>query len=782
MDASAFLSRVRRADWYQDQLVYVETTAPREARNGTLIFPLHPVLQNAIERHGLWPLYSHQCEAINALAHDDNVVVATPAASGKSLCYHIPVLSCILNDRRTRALYVYPTKALAQDQLRSLHDLGSGLNFQASIYDGDTPTQHRPSVKRSTQILLTNPDMLHIGILPNHRTWARFFRGLRYVVLDEAHVYRGVFGSHVANVLRRLRRLCRIYGSSPRFVLCSATIGNPGELAHRLTGLPFKVMANDGAPNGGRRFALWNPPIVDHAKSSRRSTNTEAASLFSELVSSNIRTITFARTRKVAELLYVYARDRLEERRPGLGGQIRPYRASYLPEDRRRIERDLSQGQLMGVATTNALELGIDVGRLDATVITGYPGSISSTLQQAGRSGRREEESLAILVAHNNPLDQYLMHHPEALFGRPTENALISPENPHIFQPHLLCAAYECPMTSQDAEFFGPSMSQHLERLEERGLLVHDGDKWHITPEVTYPAEEVNIRSTSAHNYLVVEEGSGVILETVEEASAFHQLHPGAIYLHQGEPYLVKRLDQASRTARVEGSDGAYYTQVQDMTDINILAARHSKTVGEVNVHLGEVEVTNHVLSYRKRMPFTEEVIGEEPIDLPPQRFNTVALWFDMPDRVLSRAGPSATLSTDSSPSDPGTGIRKGPSLAGGLHAAEHAAIGILPLFALCDRNDIGGVSTPLHPDTGRPQIFIYDGHPGGIGIAERGYEIVEELWKATWRSITECPCTDGCPSCIQSPKCGNNNSPLDKRVAAAILEELCSGTRTVPN
>ena len=759
MDASGFLNHLKRVPWYDSQIVHVEHLQPRRASSGSLRTPLDHSLQECIEKRGLWPLYSHQTEAIDALRDGHNVIVATPAASGKSLCYHLPVLDSILADKSTRALYVYPTKALAQDQLKGLGQLGEWLDFKARIFDGDTPGHERPAIKRSAQILLTNPDMLHLGILPNHGTWSRFLQGLRYVVLDESHIYRGVFGSHVANLIRRLRRLCQSYGSSPQFILSSATIANPGELAEGLTGLPFIVIDTDGAPYGGKRFAFWNPPITDEAKSTRRSTNTEAAGLLSELVSRDIRTIAFVRTRKVAELVYIYARGQLEEKRAGLGQKISPYRASYLPEDRRRIEQALFQGQLMGVAATNALELGIDVGGLDATVITGYPGSISSTWQQAGRSGRRNEESLSILVGQNNPLDQYFMNHPEALFGRPVENALISPENPYIIQPHLLCAAYELALTERDQELFGPSFAQHVEGLEKGELLRKEGKKWHLTTDVSYPAEEVNIRSTSPHSYLVVEETSGTIMERVEEASAFHQLHPGAVYLHQGEPYLVDSLDLASRTAHVVRNDGAYYTQAKDITDITIQRIHRSRVAGGVEVFLGDVQVTNHVLGFKRRKPFTEEVIGEEYMDLPPRQFNTVALWFDMPQETL----------------DAVTRARR--DLPGGLHAAEHAAIGVLPLFALCDRNDIGGVSTPMHPDTGKPQVFIYDGHPGGIGIAERGYQIIEALWGTTLRAVSECPCQDGCPSCIQSPKCGNNNHPLDKDVAIEMLKALCGET-----
>ena len=756
MDAAAFLDYLRGRPFYKDQIVYVRQIPPRQAIQGRLDSPIHPDLYRCLESGGFWPLYIHQTEAIDALARGEHVVVSTPAASGKSLCYHVPVLDAVLADRRSRAMYIYPTKALAQDQLKGLREIGEGLSFRADIFDGDTPGRDRPGIKRATQILLTNPDMLHLGILPNHRTWTRFLRGLRYVVLDESHVYRGVFGSHVANVMRRLRRLCRLYGSSPQFILCSATIANAGELARQLTGLPCTAIEVDGAPYGGKQFVFWNPPLTDANRTSRRSTNIEASTLFSELVGRGVRTIAFVRSRKAAELVYLYAREQLNQMQSAAAEKISPYRASYMPEDRRRIERALFDGDLMGVSTTNALELGIDVGSLDATVIAGYPGSIASTWQQAGRSGRRNEESLSVLVGQGNPLDQYLMNYPHTFFSKPVEHALISPQNPYILQPHLLCAAYESALGPRDEDLFGPDMSEALTRLEDEGLLNKEESTWYVSTAIGYPAESVNIRSTSSRGYLVVEERSGTILESVEEASAFHQLHPGAVYLHQGESYLVVDLDLESRIAYVASNDGSYYTQVRDMTDIEIRDVRASKESGGVRVYVGEVEVTNRVLGYRLRKPMTEELLGEEFLDLPERRFNTVALWFDVPLDVLDTVREQRM------------------DLAGGLHAAEHAAIGVLPLFALCDRNDIGGVSTPLHPDTGKPQVFIYDGHPGGIGISERGYEAVHDLWETTLRVVSQCPCQDGCPSCIQSPKCGNNNNPLDKGVAVLMLRALC--------
>ncbi|MFQ5873690.1 MAG: DEAD/DEAH box helicase, partial [Dehalococcoidia bacterium] len=599
------------------------------------------------------------------------------------------------------------------------------------------------------------PDMLHLGILPNHKSWTKFLRRLKFVIIDEAHVYRGVFGSHVANVLRRLRRLCHLHGSSPQFVLSSATIANPGQHAEALVGRPFQVISEDGSPSGGKDFIFWNPPIIDEAKSARRSANTEATLLFTHLVSQGVRTLAFARSRRLAELIYKYARDQLRLTNPGLVDCIMPYRAGYLPEERRRIEKGLFDGDLLGVCATNALELGIDIGDLDATVLTGYPGSISSAWQQAGRSGRRGHPSLSFLIGLDNPLDQYFMRHPRDFFDKSHEHALVSPSNPYILGPHLLCAAYEWPLASADEALFGEGCREQLENLSSQGLIKASRGRWYLSTEVTYPAEDINIRSTSPNTYVIVLEGSGAVLETIEEAHAFFQVHPGAVYLHQGDQYLITSLDQDAWIAYAVPTDVNYYTPTLDITDMRIAKVREQRRVGSVMAYLGWVEVSNTVIGFKRKAQVTEEIISEEALDLPPRVFETAALWFDVPEPAAKRI------------------LKLGLDLAGALHAAEHTAIGILPMFALCDRNDIGGLSTPLHPDTGRPQVFIYDGHPGGIGIAEKGYELMEELWQATLATLEECPCDGGCPSCVQSPKCGNNNEPLDKAAACILLTEL---------
>jgi DEAD/DEAH box helicase domain-containing protein len=758
MNPSAFLHHLTAQPTYAGQIAHIEHIPPRDADCAELDEPLVSNLQDCLNEHGLLPLYTHQVEAVNDARNGMNVMVSTSSASGKTLCYNIPVLQAILTEPGSHALYLFPTKALAQDQLRGLQELFCSARLKVAefaTFDGDTPQPERAEIRKRARVIVTNPDMLHIGILPNHQSWSRLLRHLRYVVVDEAHTYRGVFGSHVACVLRRLRRLCSLYGSTPQFICCSATIANPGEHAERLVGLPFTVVSNDGSPHGGKDFVFWNPPIIDEAKSVRRSANSEATNLLAELVSYNIRTLTFAHTRRLTELIYSYSRRRLAEVSPDLAKRIKPYRAGYLPQERRQIEQELFSGQLMGVVATTALELGIDIGDLGATILTGYPGSIASTWQQAGRSGRGRDESLSFLIGLDNPLDQYFMRHPDFFFQKSFENALVNPDNPYILRAHLLCAAWELPLSSHDEKFFGFALSQERAELEEQGMLRERNGRWYLSPAIAYPAQSINIRSTSRQNFALLDASTDSLLETVEASVAFSQVHPGAIYLHQGESYLVTELDLANHTAYAVPTTASYYTQAKEITDLRIMRVTSDRSYRQTKVYLGEVEVTTTVVGFRKKEQFTEEVIGEEPLDLPPHHFPTVALWFDLPPEAMARL------------------VKAQLDLAGGLHAVEHAAIAILPLFALCDRNDIGGVSTPFHPDTGRAQIFIYDAYPGGIGIAEKGFDIVTELWQATLRVIAECPCQEGCPGCIQSPKCGNNNKPLDKAAAKIILEGL---------
>ncbi len=760
MDSGAFLAYLQRLPSYKNQIVHRERIEARKARFGTLRKPLLPAVARCLRKHGFTSLYIHQAEAVNRVRAGKNVMVVTPSASGKTLCYNLPVIEALTRDPFARALYLFPTKALAQDQLRVLRE-----NFSPDLlpltafttFDGDTPQRERADIRKHARVVLSNPDMLHVGILPNHQQWSRFFRSLQFIVIDEAHVYRGVFGSHLSGIMRRLRRLCRFYGAEPQFILASATIANPQELAEKLTGLSFDLVDEDGAPHGGRDFVFWNPPLIDEKKNLRRSANSEATHLFTELLLQDVRTLTFTRTRRLTEIIYNYTRSNLRKDKPALVKRVQPYRAGYLAADRRKIERGLFTGELLGVVATNALELGVDIGGLDATIMTGYPGSVASTWQQAGRSGRSNTNALSVLIGLDNPLDQYLMAHPDYFFRKPFENALVNAENPYILKGHLLSAAWEMPISENDTSYFGAGLGDELSILESLELIKERRGKWYVTPGVLHPAHSINIRSSGGENYSLIDVSTGSLLETIESSQAFFQVHPGAIFLHQGDSFLITDLDLAARTAYAVPTDAAYYTQPRDLTDLHIIRVRQSKYVGRVQVYLGEVEVTTTVNGYRKKAQYTEEIIGEENLELPPQTFPTIAVWFDLPESAL------AVVQQEQH------------DIAGGLHAVEHAAIGILPLYAICDRNDIGGVSTPLHPDTGRPQVFIYDGHPGGVGIAEKGYDIIEDWWKTTLELVRDCICIDGCPGCIQSPKCGNNNEPLDKKAARILLRSLVS-------
>ncbi len=771
MNPTEFIKQLKKEGFYEDQLAHIERLNARRAQYTTLKKPLRRSLVEAIQTGGTKQLYLHQAQAIDAVRDGEHVVVATSTASGKTLCYNVPVLEAIAQNSRTRAIYLFPTKALAQDQLRALSELSHQfkaiatqnnngipkINPRIGTYDGDTPKNSRTKLRQEGNIILTNPDMLHIGIMPNHKLWGHFLKDLRYIVVDEAHIYRGVFGSHVAAVFRRLTRLCQLYGSQPQFICCSVTIANPGEHIERLTGCTPMVVDDDGSPQAPKQFALWNPPFVDKQKTTRRSPNGEAANLFSQLIRNDVRNITFTKARVVAELILSYTRQNLERTAPELKERVASYRAGYLAEHRREIEQALFKGDLIGVTATSALELGVDVGGLDATVSVGYPGTVASLWQQAGRAGRGNSSSLAILIGLDNPLDQYFMRHPAQLFGRPHEHALIDPGNVYILEQHLPCAAHESPLTPTDEAHFGHGFIEAMVNLEHQNIMTYeaDHDKWYYRGG-SYPAQHVNIRSVGGQPIALVDSKRKFKkLEVMDEASAFSRVHPGAIYMHQGENYLVTELDlQKGRAVLVEAK-ADYYTQAHERSDINIVRSMQHKKMPYCTVFWGAVRVTQQVVSYRRIRHFSEANLGDTPLDLPENTFETRAIWWDVPLAWSQHLG------------------RRGWDFMGGLHAVEHAAIGILPLFAMCDRWDIGGLSTPMHPDTESPQIFIYDGYPGGVGITEQGFNLVTELWEATLAAIKDCPCEAGCPSCIYSPKCGNNNEPLDKRAAIWILESL---------
>jgi DEAD/DEAH box helicase domain-containing protein len=748
MGVAAFLEALRRDA--QGRVVHVEHLPARLARYAEPQRPLSAPLAATLARSGTSRLYTHQAQALDAARAGETIVVTTRTASGKTLCYNLPVLEALLDDPHSRALYVFPTKALAQDQLDVLN--GYGLPVRAGIYDGDTPPNERPRVRDTSQIVLTNPDMLHVGILPQHFRWMQFFRRLRSVVLDDLHVYRGVFGSHVANVMRRLRRVCRMHGTDPQFLCASATLANPAEFAERLVGSPVRVIDDDGAPQGARHFLLWNPPRI--ADGFRRSPYREATWLLRRLVASGVRTIVFANARKTAELIYRRAAEALP---PELAARIRSYRAGYLARERRQIERALFGGELLGVVATSALELGIDVGGLDAAVLVGFPGTVASTWQRTGRAGRSGADALAILIATDDALDQYLMQKPRYLFDRPVESAVVDPQNPYVLSGHVRCAAAELPFRDADLTLFGEAARAIVPVLEQIGELQRRGDRWYWRG-ARYPAREMGIRSAGG-TYRIVDDEDRLV-GTVEEGRIFEQAHPGAVYLHQGDTYLVASVDTARKAAVVRRGEVDHYTEPRTVTDLAIQAVRARSVFGTTEAYLAEVEVTTQVVEYARKRLFSDEVIGVEALDLPAEVLRTVAVGFDVPD--------VATLKLRA----------RGLDLAGGVHAVEHAAIGLLPLFAMCDRWDIGGVSYPVHPQTGRASIFVYDGYPGGVGVAGRGFRVLEEWMRATLDAIERCSCEGGCPSCIQSPKCGNGNAPLDKQAAVVLLRSVLDTRR----
>ena len=774
-----------------EQVVAVTHQAARPEHRTPLPDGLHPAVTAALAAAGIDALWSHQSATYVLLAEGKNVVVATGTASGKSLCFAVPTLDAAAHDPKVRALYLYPTKALAQDQARKLAKLrggalpkrgaqprdtdeaaaGRGRAGEAlravvpAIYDGDTPQNQRAAIRRNATIVLSNPDMVHVGILPAHERWAEFLHHLKYVVLDEAHVYRGVFGSHVAQVVRRLRRLCEIYGGKPQFVLASATIADPQEFAERLVGLPFEAVEQDGAPHPERTIVFWNPPLEDPDLGTRRSSLAESSDIVSEAVLAGARAIAFAPTRKAAELVFDHVRRRLDDRDPGgAGARVQPYRAGYTPEQRRDIERRLFAHELDAVVATSALELGIDVGSLDVALVTGFPGTVTSLRQRWGRAGRAGH-GWAVLVAGQDALDQYFMREPDRLLDRRVEEAIIDLDNPHISDAHLQSAAYERPLMPDDKRFFGERAMLRAEALAQAGRLRRraGGLAW-ARPHS--PAADVSLRSASAETFVIVEARRGEILGTVEQERVFRVAHPGAVYLHLGRSYLVKHLDLDGRTVLVDDHDGTFYTQTKIDKNVVIAGQAAMRPLADAALFFGEIEVTEQVIAYQKRDLTDGRVIDTVSLDLPEQTFTTESLWFTLGPEVVARVAP---------PTDAKAHVE--PELAAALHAAEHGLIALVPLYAMCDRWDIGGLSTPWHWQTDRATVFVYDGYPGGIGLSKRGFEAFESLAADTIRLIADCPCESGCPSCVQSPKCGNLNEPLSKAGAVRLLKAILPRT-----
>lgn len=699
---------------------------------------------------GVMDPWSHQVKAAEAAWQGRSVVIATGTASGKSLAYLMPALTAARGGRKhgETTLYLSPTKALAADQLRTIDELAV-RGVVATTYDGDTSHELRNVARSQATYLLTNPDMLHRSILPSHHRWAAFLKRLRFVVVDECHGYRGVFGSHVAHLLRRLRRICLSYGAEPTFVLASATTSDPAESAEQLTGLPVEPIVDDGSPRGAKEFVLWQPQ-------SRRSVLPETSELLADLVRADARAVAFVRSRRAAEVVAEHARQTLAALQPAQHNQVASYRAGYLPHERRDLETRLNDGRLRGMAATSALELGVDITGLDAVLIAGWPGTRASLWQQAGRAGRSGAESAAVFVADDDPLDRYVVQHPETIFGRPVEATVLDPGNPQVLTPHLCAAAAELPLREADVALFGPEAPTVVNSLEQQRKLRRrggDAPTWHWIRRER--AALVDLRGTGEPIVTLVESSTGRVLGTVDGGRAHASTHTGAVYVHQGETYLVEALDLDDHVAMVRREAPGYTTTARSISSLRIVQESQAQSLGAARLALGAVEVSSQVVGFVKRDVETGSLLGDEPLDLPERHLRTRAVWWTLPESAVSDAGVS---------------VRDAP---GAAHAAEHGSIGLLPLVASCDRWDVGGLSTVRHVDTGMMSVFVYDGYAGGAGFAERGYQSARSWLTATRDVVSECPCDDGCPSCVQSPKCGNGNQPLHKAGAQLLLNAL---------
>ena len=744
-----FIQNIKRMQSYKKQIVHIQRIPPQEACFGELEKPLPENIQDCLLNRKIH-LYSHQAEAINKARQGKNVVIVTPTASGKTLAFNIPVLEALTNDNKATALYLYPTKALTNDQLKVLRELEKETGIEAfpNVYDGDTPQHQRSNIRETSKIILSNPYGLH-QYLPWHYKWRSFLQNLKFIIIDEAHVYRGVFGSNVAMLLRRLTRICNYYHSDPQIILSSATIANPEEHARKLTGKEFEIISNDGAPRGKKSFVFWNPPFIGDTNTIRRSTHQETKDLLTLSILKNMQTLCFTTSRQMAELITRWTRDELNRKSPKLSNSVTAYRAGYLPMERREIENRLKTKNLVGVVSTNALELGIDIGSLDSVIISGYPGTVISTWQQAGRAGRTNSDSLVTLVAFQNPLDQYFMKHPQDFFGRPHEQAIIDLHNRYISLGHIMCAASELPITETDEKYFPELFSESIQALEQQNL-IRKTTRGYVYSGTARPTEVVSLESISDKTVTVTCNGN--ILETLTLNKAYEEVHMGAVLLHQGETYISEELDLNQLTAKVRQENVNYYTEALKTVDVAIKKSYEEKQIG-VTVGIGELLTIEYYHTYITKS--YDEVIERKPLILPPLSFSTVGMWFIIPDSLKKEIED------------------QGLEFDGGIHAVEHAMIAMSPIFAMCDRWDIGGLSTPLHPNTGYATIFIYDGFEGGIGISETLYSKIKPLWEKTLKLIDTCECKDGCPSCIYSPKCGNENKPLDKKAASIILKSL---------
>ena len=757
------VQRVRSQRFYDDQVAHVEMLPERPARFAPLDPPLHPRVAGALAADGIHELFTHQAEAVTLLRHGADVVVVTGTASGKTLCYNLPVAETLACDPLATALYLFPTKALAQDQLRGVArftNVGGDSSFVAGVYDGDTSQSLRRKLRDTASIILTNPDMLHQGILPGHSRWNRFFAHLRYVVIDEVHAYRGVFGSHLANLMRRLERICAHYGSRPQVVCCSATIGNPQEHAARITGRPVVAVTDDGSPRGPRQFVLWNPPriTVDGAETpaatlaggDRRSPLHEAVWLLGLLVQNGTQTIAFVRTRLAAERILKETREDLRRVSRRLAEQVEAYRGGYLAEERREIERRLVTREVMGVASTNALELGIDIGSLEACLMVGYPGTVASLWQQAGRAGRGRGPSLVILIAQNSPIDQYLMAHSDYLFSRCPEEAVIDPDNPHIVIGHLRCAMHEMSMREDELSLFGVVGPVVAEVLAEDGEARRIGGRWYRSV-TDHPASSVSLRNMSGVVYTIQDETNGSrVIGTMDEPSAYAQLHRNAVYLHAGETYLVRSLDLEQKIAHVERTSLEHYTQAVQVSQIRIDDTDTERVWRGATAGCGDVTVTTSIPMFRKNRFHARDSLGFETLDLPPQTLETVGVWLAPPDDLAAALRERQLIPLEA------------------LMGIANVLLAVAPMFVMCDESDIGVTVDPA--PLGRDAVFLFDRYPGGMGFALRCLDRLEEMMQTVYEVVRDCSCEDGCPSCVGSAQPVYASTDLDSVVRGRIL------------
>lgn len=742
MDISAFLDKLCKNEYFSRQIMHIEMLPETPAMYKDIPGGLYPPIQALLEQQGIHRLYSHQADSIGAIREGLNAVIVTGTASGKTLCYNIPSVESLMDNNLSTMLYIYPTKALAQDQLRgigALQDPANGIKFLAGTYDGDTPQSLRRKLRDNGSIILTNPDMLHQAILPQHARWNKYFTNLKYIVIDEIHAYRGVFGSHLANVMRRLKRICNHYGSHPQFICCSATIANPKEHAEKITGSSMALIDNDGSPKGAKQFVFWNPPLIDtaargndetwRAGGDRRSPIGEAVYLMTNLVKEGIQTIAFVKTRLSAELIYKSCRDRLKPVSRKLAESIQAYRGGYLPEERRKIEQRLVKKEILGVASTNALELGIDIGSLDAGILVGYPGTIASLWQQAGRTGRGCDDSVIFLIGQNSPIDQYLMVNHDYIFAQNPEQAVIDPDNPHITIGHIKCAIHELPLNESDNELFGQYTDIILELLEEDNTARKIENRWYWSKS-EYPASEVNLRNIAGPIYTIQDDTDREkVIGTMDEISTLSQLHNHAVYLHGADTYFVTKLDFDQKIAHVERQDLDYYTQSIQASQIKIDNKEEESSIFGASIGFGDATVTTTIPMFKKIKFHSRDSLGFEKLELPPQELETVAMWFTPNKEIVKLM------------------IEKQMIMGEALIGIANVMVEIAPFYVMCDPQDIGTVvdSSCIGMDT----LFLYDRYPGGMGYARRCLDNLEEMLATIYEVIKECGCEDGCPSCV---------------------------------